>query len=264
MLAAARRSLETAPALGAAWRPLVLLLAGWAEYLTGGPEACASLGEAAASAAEAEQWLHESIANALLARVAHAAGDEERERLHARAAVATLEEHGLADPLASGLAEVALGGLLARSDTAEAEAALDRGLMQLRTHGDPLLVAEALLALAPLRRRRAGPQAGRRCVAEARELVESASDAGVLVDRLEQVARTLTPAYRRAGAQTELTERELEVLRYLAEGLPKRDIGALLFLSYNTIHSHTKSIYQKLRVSSREAAVAKARELGAL
>jgi LuxR family transcriptional regulator, maltose regulon positive regulatory protein len=54
------------------------------------------------------------------------------------------------------------------------------------------------------------------------------------------------------------------VLRYLAEGLPKRDIGSILFLSYNTIHSHTKSIYQKLRVSTRQAAVEKARELGAL
>jgi LuxR family maltose regulon positive regulatory protein len=46
--------------------------------------------------------------------------------------------------------------------------------------------------------------------------------------------------------------------------MPKRDIGGILFLSYNTIHSHTKSIYQKLRVSSRQAAVERARELGAL
>jgi LuxR family maltose regulon positive regulatory protein len=38
----------------------------------------------------------------------------------------------------------------------------------------------------------------------------------------------------------------------------------VLFLSYNTIHSHTKSIYQKLRVSSRPAAIERARELGAL
>ena len=52
------------------------------------------------------------------------------------------------------------------------------------------------------------------------------------------------------------------MLRYLAEGLSKRDIGTALFLSYNTIHSHTKSIYQKLRVSSRQAAVERARELG--
>ena len=79
-----------------------------------------------------------------------------------------------------------------------------------------------------------------------------------------RAAATPPPAYRRIDGTSELTEREREVLRYLAEGMPKRDIGAALFLSYNTIHSHTKSIYQKLRVSSREAAVEKARELGAL
>ena len=85
----------------------------------------------------------------------------------------------------------------------------------------------------------------------------------MLAERLEQVARALTPAYRRAHAESE-PRAELEVLRYLAEGLSKRDIGTALFLSYNTIHSHTKSIYQKLRVSSRQAAVERARELGAL
>jgi LuxR family maltose regulon positive regulatory protein len=109
-----------------------------------------------------------------------------------------------------------------------------------------------------------GAEAGRACIAEARELLETCADAGMLDDRLEQVARSLTPAYRRVEGDSELTERELEVLRYLAEGLPKRDIGSILFLSYNTIHSHTKSIYQKLRVSTRQEAVEKARDLGAL
>ena len=79
-----------------------------------------------------------------------------------------------------------------------------------------------------------------------------------------EVARTLTPAHRRIEGDSDLTERELEVLRYLAEGLSKREVGKELFLSFNTIHSHTKSIYQKLRVSSREDAIARARELGAL
>ena len=79
-----------------------------------------------------------------------------------------------------------------------------------------------------------------------------------------EVARTLTPAHRRIEGDSDLTERELEVLRYLAEGLSKREIGKELFLSFNTIHSHTKSIYQKLRVSSRQGAIARARELGAL
>ena len=95
-------------------------------------------------------------------------------------------------------------------------------------------------------------------------MVAECPDPGAVGVELEEVARSLTPAHRRIDGESELTERELEVLRYLAEGLPKRDIGRALFLSYNTIHSHTKSIYQKLRVSSRQAAVERARELGAL
>ena len=89
-------------------------------------------------------------------------------------------------------------------------------------------------------------------------------DPGVLSGRLVEVARTLTPAHRRIDGDSDLTEREAEVLRYLAEGLSKREIGNALFLSFNTIHSHTRSIYQKLRVSSRQEAVARARELGAM
>jgi LuxR family maltose regulon positive regulatory protein len=162
------------------------------------------------------------------------------------------------------MADVALGSALARSDVAEAERLLDRGIAGLRVRGEPLAIAEALLALAPVRRGRQGVQAGRACIAEARELLDGSTDPGMLAGRLEEIARSLTPAYRKANGDSDLTERELEVLRYLAEGLPKRDIATALFLSYNTIHSHTKSIYHKLRVSSREAAVERARELGAL
>lgn len=265
MLAAAVRARELEAGLSSLWRPLAPLALGWARYLAGEwEEAETSLRDAAMSAAESGQWLHVSIANALLACAAHAAGDDEHGEAWAHEALATLESHDLNDPLAAGLADLARGAALAHSDVAESEQALERALACLRTHGEPLLVAEALLTLAPVRRGRQGTQAGRRCIAEARELLDGCADAGMLDDRLEQVARSLTPAYRRTSGDTGLTERELEVLRYLAEGLPKRDIGATLFLSYNTIHSHTKSIYQKLRVSSREAAVAKARELGAL
>jgi LuxR family transcriptional regulator, maltose regulon positive regulatory protein len=61
-----------------------------------------------------------------------------------------------------------------------------------------------------------------------------------------------------------LPSASFEVLRYLADGLSKREIGKVLILSFNTIHSHTKSIYRKLRVSSRQEAIARARELGAI
>jgi LuxR family maltose regulon positive regulatory protein len=61
-----------------------------------------------------------------------------------------------------------------------------------------------------------------------------------------------------------LSERELEVLRLVAEGLTNREIAARLYLSLNTVKGHTRNIYGKLGVHSRTQAVARARALGLL
>ena len=60
------------------------------------------------------------------------------------------------------------------------------------------------------------------------------------------------------------SEAELAVLRLLPSDLSAREIGGELFLSSNTVHTHTRAIYRKLRVSSRAEAVARAGELGLL
>jgi LuxR family maltose regulon positive regulatory protein len=61
-----------------------------------------------------------------------------------------------------------------------------------------------------------------------------------------------------------LHEREREILDLLASGLSNQEIADRLFLSENTIKWYLKSLYQKLDVSSRTAAVARAVELGLL
>ena len=61
-----------------------------------------------------------------------------------------------------------------------------------------------------------------------------------------------------------LSERELEVLALLAEGLTNREIASRLFLTLNTVKVHTSNIYGKLGVHSRTQAVARARTLGLL
>jgi LuxR family transcriptional regulator, maltose regulon positive regulatory protein len=61
-----------------------------------------------------------------------------------------------------------------------------------------------------------------------------------------------------------LTQRELDVLRLMAEGLRNQEIGARLYISLNTIRYHTGNIFGKLGVSSRTAAVVRAREMGIL
>jgi LuxR family maltose regulon positive regulatory protein len=51
------------------------------------------------------------------------------------------------------------------------------------------------------------------------------------------------------------------VLRLLASDLTQREIGSELYLSLNTVKSHTRSIFRKLGVSGREQAVTRARDL---
>jgi len=61
-----------------------------------------------------------------------------------------------------------------------------------------------------------------------------------------------------------LSERELEVLQLIVEGLTNPGIAARLYLSLNTVKAHTRNIYGKLDVHSRTQAVARARALGIL
>ncbi|WP_277880464.1 MULTISPECIES: response regulator transcription factor [unclassified Calothrix] len=61
-----------------------------------------------------------------------------------------------------------------------------------------------------------------------------------------------------------LTERELEVLNYLATGMPNQAISERLFVSLAAVKWHARNIYGKLEVNNRTQAVAKARELGLL
>lgn len=101
-------------------------------------------------------------------------------------------------------------------------------------------------------------------LAEARTRLEDFPDPGVVSQRLNEVSRKLAVATVRRDPDSDLTERELEVLQVLADGLTKREAAAQLFVSYSTIHSHTKSIYRKLDGASRDQVVERARELGIL
>lgn len=58
-----------------------------------------------------------------------------------------------------------------------------------------------------------------------------------------------------------ISDREVEVLTLLADGLSNRRIAARLFVSENTVKTHLRHLYEKMEVSSRTQAVKKAREL---
>jgi LuxR family maltose regulon positive regulatory protein len=59
-----------------------------------------------------------------------------------------------------------------------------------------------------------------------------------------------------------LSEREMEVLQLIAEGLSNGEIAARLYISLSTVKGHTANIFGKLGVKNRTQAVARARTLG--
>jgi LuxR family transcriptional regulator, maltose regulon positive regulatory protein len=84
----------------------------------------------------------------------------------------------------------------------------------------------------------------------------------LVADLLSQRAAAAAPAG--AAKKNELTRRELEVLRLVAEGLSNDSIAERLFVSDHTVHRHLANILNKLEVSTRAAAVAQAARRGLL
>jgi LuxR family maltose regulon positive regulatory protein len=78
------------------------------------------------------------------------------------------------------------------------------------------------------------------------------------------------PAVERAAREPQaqmvepLSERELEVLHLVAEGLSNQEVAHRLSISVRTVKWHTGNIYGKLGVKNRTQAVARARSLGVL
>ena len=71
----------------------------------------------------------------------------------------------------------------------------------------------------------------------------------------EVIATVLRGAQQEALAEP-LTERELQILRLLTDGLSNKDVGERLYLSPDTVKSHLVNVYRKLGVESRAYAVA--------
>jgi LuxR family maltose regulon positive regulatory protein len=61
-----------------------------------------------------------------------------------------------------------------------------------------------------------------------------------------------------------LTERELEILQLLSNGLSNSEIGQKLYVAVGTVKAHTSHIYSKLGVRNRVEAIARGRELSLL
>lgn len=100
----------------------------------------------------------------------------------------------------------------------------------------------------------------------AEEVLLLRPDMGTLSTRLERLRAPLEAAsgWSDPSSSFAFTRREREVLELLATPLSIREIANELFVSRNTTKSHLRSIYRRLGVTSRKAAVAKARTAGLL
>ena len=83
---------------------------------------------------------------------------------------------------------------------------------------------------------------------------------------VEETEKTSTPQLHGPDSKLiePLSEREIEVLQFIAQGLSNREVGDRLYLTVNTVKAHSRTIYSKLGVNNRTQAVTKARALGLL
>jgi LuxR family maltose regulon positive regulatory protein len=93
-----------------------------------------------------------------------------------------------------------------------------------------------------------------------RQGVASAAFARCVLERLPPAPERPPPAAQ-PGLVEPLSEREIEVLRLMADGLTYEAIAQRLFVSVNTVRYHVKGLYGKLGAGSRAAALARGREL---
>jgi LuxR family maltose regulon positive regulatory protein len=113
----------------------------------------------------------------------------------------------------------------------------------------------------------AAGQDGTAALDHARQVVRACPDPGWLPERLAGLRRSLRTAAPRpvAGDGTSaLSEREAALLPLLAGTLSLREIGAVMHVSVNTVKTHSRLLYRKLDVTSRDDAVHRARQLGLL
>lgn len=234
-------------------------------YLVGEPDEARGLSEEAVSRDGTSARPHGAVlAHSTLSLLAVGSGDPAAALAHADRACAVAVAAGIDRSSSGGLMRIAravalaAGGMLteAERDAVEGE--------RLRRCGDPEAGhVYALLVLADIRVRRGRLDIAAADLGAARKRLTAFVDAGMLPALATTVAATLERSRAAASTAVEApTDAELSVLRLLSSELSQREIGAHLYLSVNTVKTHTRSLYRKLGVTSRSAAVERATALG--
>jgi LuxR family maltose regulon positive regulatory protein len=210
-----------------------------------------------------------ALAQATLALVAADRGQLSTARAHAENARAIVGRITSSRSWLGANAAVAIGAVLAcEGDLAGAERAFVHAERFFREEVATLYHARTAVRLARVRCERGRLDEADATLCQAREEMAELVDSGILPQLVAEAELEIEQARRGAGVSAEMvqlpSEAELAVLRLLDTELSVREIAAELFLSPNTVQSHTRAIYRKLGVRSRAAAVARAATLGLL
>jgi LuxR family maltose regulon positive regulatory protein len=262
----ARPALELEETGSDYWRSALLTTFGVSVFLGGeGRMAATLLDEAVTSSEQSGHSL--ALIHALgWCAVVHAAiGESDRARQLLDDTEALLKRSGLTAYYGMSMAHVARGKLLeGQGRLREADEALAQGI-ELARRGDAKVdVSYGLLTHAEVKGGLGDRRAAKGMLQEARRAVEACADPGVLtglVARVERRLRLVPSRATRTPHEEDLSDRELAVLRLLATDLTQREIGDALYVSFNTVKTHVKSIFRKLDVAARPDAVSRAREL---
>jgi LuxR family transcriptional regulator, maltose regulon positive regulatory protein len=166
-----------------------------------------------------------------------------------------------------------LGRLLEMAETAGAAGraiqiqVLQARALQAQGKAEPALaaLAHALHLGAPQGYVRTFVDGGQPLVPLLRQAAARGIEVAYVRSLLDALERETGPAPHAAAGHAPvepLTERELEILRLLAVGLPNKEIAGTLVIAVGTVKQHLKHIYGKLGVHNRTEATVRARELG--
>jgi LuxR family transcriptional regulator, maltose regulon positive regulatory protein len=243
------------------WRAVASWAVGRGLYFSGEPEEAEDwFEEAATLAAETGHVIMQASALSYRSKIAGDADRLDEQELFAKQAMDVLRAEGIDEEAGTILAAHA-AALGAHQMFEEALVSFERALFLARRRQEPLDLADTLLRQARLLRRLGDHERAAASIVEARSVVDSCRDPGVLTEWLTALDESPRVAF---PGDPEVSHSERRVLRLMSTQLTVREIGAELYLSRNTVHSHTRSIYRKLGVTSRADAVSRARERGLL
>jgi LuxR family transcriptional regulator, maltose regulon positive regulatory protein len=263
--AATAVELESDPA--SPWYAMARSALGFSLYLAGKPEAAVAwLEEAAQSQASYPMTRMFSLSVLSLVEVELGRLPKAQEAVDAARLLAARD--GLDEAPQSSIAYTAAGAVhaaygqleAARSDLEHALRTRQNlsGISPWHTFEPTLWLARVLLA--------SGDQAGAAGLADqARDVLTALPDgADAQRARLAELDLRIVGPMRVLPLAVPLSEREVAVLRLLRGSLSLREIGLELYVSPNTIKTHTQAIYRKLGVSTRHDAVEHGRQAGIL